>query len=62
MSQYDYVRGDATTAKRVTQVTTIQLTPETRDRLYKLKFRTTYDEFLNELCDLYERSRPNDQS
>jgi len=34
--------------------TTIQLTPETRDRLYKLKFRRTYDQFLNELCDLYE--------
>ncbi len=35
--------------------TTIQVTTETRDRLYKLKFRRTYDQFLNELCDLYER-------
>jgi len=34
--------------------TSIQLSTETRDRLYKLKFRKTYDEFLNELCDLYE--------
>jgi hypothetical protein len=34
--------------------TSIQLTPETRDRLFKLKFRRTYDQFLNELCDLYE--------
>jgi hypothetical protein len=34
--------------------TTIQVTSETRDRLYKLKFRRTYDQFLNELCDLYE--------
>ncbi len=34
--------------------TSIQLTSETRDRLYKLKFRKTYDEFLNELCDLFE--------
>lgn len=34
--------------------TTIQLTEATRDRLYKLKFRRTYDQFLNELCDLYE--------
>ncbi len=34
--------------------TTIQVTTETRDRLYKLKFRRTYDQFLNELCDLYE--------
>jgi predicted DNA-binding protein len=35
--------------------TSIQLTTETRDRLYKLKFRKTYDEFLNELCEIYER-------
>lgn len=34
--------------------TSIQITPETRDRLYRLKFRRTYDQFLNELCDLYE--------
>jgi len=34
--------------------TTIQVTPKTRDRLYKLKFRRTYDQFLDELCDLYE--------
>ncbi len=39
-------------------VTTIQLTPATRDRLYRLKFRMTYDEFLNELCDLYEKTHP----
>lgn len=41
-------------AKHVREITTIQLTPSTRDRLYRLKFRSTYDEFLNELCDLYE--------
>jgi hypothetical protein len=35
--------------------TSIQLSPQTRDRLFKLKFRRTYDQFLNELCDLYER-------
>lgn len=34
--------------------TTIQVTEMTRDRLYKLKFRRTYDQFLNELCDMYE--------
>jgi hypothetical protein len=34
--------------------TSIQITPETRDRLFKLKFRRTYDQFLNELCNLYE--------
>ncbi len=48
-------------AKRVTEVTTIQLTPETRDRLYRLKFRSTYDEFLNELCELCEASSRNAQ-
>jgi hypothetical protein len=37
--------------------TSIQVTPATRDRLYKLKFRKTYDQFLNELCDLYESSQ-----
>lgn len=40
--------------KNVKDLTTIQLTTETRDRLYKLKFRKTYDEFLRELCDLFE--------
>jgi hypothetical protein len=34
--------------------TSIQITPQTRDRLFKLKFRKTYDQFLSELCDLYE--------
>ena len=43
-------------AKRVKDLTTIQLTMQTRDRLNRLKFRKTYDEFLEELCDLYERS------
>jgi hypothetical protein len=37
--------------------TSIQVTSATRDRLYKLKFRKTYDQFLNELCDLYEISQ-----
>ena len=37
--------------------TSIQVTPATRDRLYKLKFRKTYDQFLNELSDLYETSQ-----
>ena len=40
------------------EVTTIQVTADTRDRLYRLKFRRTYDEFLQELCDLYEKSQP----
>jgi len=42
--------------KRIKDLTTIQLTTQTRDRLYRLKFRKTYDEFLIELCDLYDRS------
>lgn len=45
--------------KRVKEITTIQLTPATRDRLYRLKFRRTYDEFLQELCDLYEAAEPD---
>ncbi len=49
-------------AKRVKEVTTIQLTPATRDRLYRLKFRATYDEFLSELCDLYERSHRDEHN
>jgi len=36
--------------------TSIQLTTQTRDRLYKLKFRKTYDEFLDELCDMFEEA------
>jgi len=44
----------------VDEKTTIQVTPRTRDRLYKLKFRRTYDQFLNELCDLYEREMEKD--
>jgi len=35
--------------------TSIQLTPSTRDRLFRLKFRRSYNQFINELCDLYER-------
>jgi hypothetical protein len=41
--------------KMADERTSIQLTPSTRDRLYRLKFRRTYDQFINELCDLYER-------
>lgn len=36
--------------------TSIQISPSTRDRLYKLKFRRTYDQFLNELCEAYEKA------
>ena len=44
--------------KGTRDLTTIQLTTDTRDRLYRLKFRKTYDEFLQELCDLYDESDP----
>lgn len=51
--------GQAAVTKRVKGLTTIQLTTDTRDRLYRLKFRKTYDEFLRELCDRYEGSARN---
>ena len=40
-------------------LTTVQLSTTTRDRLYRLKFRKTYDEFLNDLCDRYESGLSN---
>ena len=43
--------------EKSTGFTTIQVSTATRDRLYGLKFRKTYDAFLQELCDLYERTR-----
>ena len=39
------------------EITSIQLTTDTRDRLYRLKFRKTYDEFLQDLCELYEKTQ-----
>lgn len=47
-----------TTTRKRTDLTTIQVTMSTRDRLYRLKFRRTYDEFLQDLCDLYEKTHP----
>ncbi|QLH74002.1 MAG: hypothetical protein HPY73_00060 [Methanomassiliicoccales archaeon] len=44
--------------------TSIQVSTELRDRLYRLKFRKTYEQFLRELCDLYEEkeaTKPQDQ-
>ena len=54
--------AEISVAKRIKELTTIQLTTQTRDRLYRLKFRRTYDEFLVELCDLYDRSGKGDES
>jgi hypothetical protein len=42
--------------KRNPDITTIQVSTGTRDRLFRLKFRKTYDDFLHELCDLFEAS------
>ena len=49
-------------ARRIKDLTTIQLTTQTRDRLYRLKFRKTYDEFLVELCEMYDRSGKGSES
>jgi hypothetical protein len=48
-------------SQRYEGITTIQVTTSTRDLLYRLKFRKTYDEFLRELCDLYESKEQNVQ-
>ena len=34
--------------------TSLQVSTDLRDRLYRLKFRKTYEQFLTELCDMYE--------
>ena len=44
--------------RRKQSLTTIQISPETRDRLYRLKFRKTYDEYLREVCDRLEADEP----
>jgi hypothetical protein len=36
--------------------TSLQVSTDLRDRLYRLKFRKTYEQFLTELCDMYEDS------
>ena len=38
------------------EITTIQLKPDTRDKLFRRKFRKSYDTFLNELIDLYDQA------
>lgn len=43
--------------EKTTDRTSIQISSATRDRLYRLKFRRTYDQFLDELCDMYEKTR-----
>ena len=46
--------GDET--EQEMQKTSIQISTKLRDRLWRLKFRHTYDEFLWELCNMYEKS------
>lgn len=46
--------GEVTEQKEEMQKTSIQISTDLRDRLWKLKFRKTYDEFLRELCDMFE--------
>jgi hypothetical protein len=46
--------NEETEQKEDMQKTSIQISTDLRDRLWKLKFRKTYDEFLRELCDMYE--------
>ena len=36
------------------QKTSIQISTKVRDKLWRLKFRNTYDEFLWQLCEMYE--------
>src|SRR2546428_7941647 len=48
--------AEISVAKRIKDLTTIQFTTQTRDRLYRLQVRKTYDEVLIEFCDLYDRS------
>ena len=43
------------------QKTSIQISTKLRDRLYKLKFRKSYEVFLSELCDLYEEKEKEDE-
>lgn len=44
-----------TEAEEEIQKTSIAISTRVRDRLWKLKFRKTYDEFLWELCEMYEK-------
>jgi len=47
--------GTISKARKSDRITTIQLNSTTRDRLYQLKFRKTYDDYINYLMDLAER-------
>ncbi len=42
--------------------TSIMISTKVRDRLWRLKFRKTYDEFLWELCEMYERAEGEEKT
>ncbi len=44
------------------QKTSIQISTRVRDRLWRLKFRMTYEEFLWELCEMYEKSAESEHA
>lgn len=42
--------------------TSIMISTKLRDRLWRLKFRKTYDEFLWELCEMYEKATEEEET
>ncbi len=50
------ISAQTSPTQKTRDLTTIQLSTVTRNRLYRLKFRKTYDQFLSELCDSVEKS------
>ena len=54
-AQAKEIEKEAKDTKEV-QKTSIQISTIVRDRLWRLKFRKTYDEFLLELCEMYEKA------
>jgi hypothetical protein len=49
-------KEEAAEGEEEIQKTSIQISTKVRDRLWRLKFRKTYDEFLWDLCEMYEKS------
>jgi len=50
------ISAQTSPTQKTRDLTTIQLSTVTRNRLHRLKFRKTYDQFLSELCDSVEKS------
>ena len=49
--------GEETEEEDDIKKTSIQISTKVRDELWRLKFRKTYDEFLWELCKMYEAQK-----